>query len=383
MVLDKIQWKVVHTKTEKKPEDSSRQPANSNKVKKSSMDQLIDDFHKNLPPVPVKHNELAATTFSDGDSMFSGSHLDHSLNSLQDKIPSTGKTFKAGTVTSQSSNWSVASSAASFDYLSVHTIDDKSKKATKMNNEIPLKRRLQQDMSSNLSSLEEVDSSPPGERTPPEGAPSESPEPSGSKETEPQPDHSKKVNPKNIFAEDKPKPSENDDELFMLRKLISEGRIPGLNEKPPPFIPPTPPLAKTATNNNIKQAANPKRQFVQHGTKSGDRPRKNREAPKPPTQEFKPPEPTNDIKFISGRRINSVESINNNEDGPSRRKKDTKSEGIQRSTSMHIPREGTREEHAKDAALAQLIADSTEKKFKLNNLFKGVWKKKHYSFDLS
>ncbi len=34
-------------------------------------------------------------------------------------------------------------------------------------------------------------------------------------------------------------------------------------------------------------------------------------------------------------------------------------------------------------ALAKLIADSTEKKFKINSLFKGMWKKKHYSFDLS
>lgn len=35
-----------------------------------------------------------------------------------------------------------------------------------------------------------------------------------------------------------------------------------------------------------------------------------------------------------------------------------------------------------DDALAQLIADSTERKFKLNSLFKGIWKKKQYSFDL-
>ena len=45
--------------------------------------------------------------------------------------------------------------------------------------------------------------------------------------------------------------------------------------------------------------------------------------------------------------------------------------------------ENSREESTKDAALAQLIADSTEKKFKINSLFKGMWKKKHYSFDLS
>ena len=48
-----------------------------------------------------------------------------------------------------------------------------------------------------------------------------------------------------------------------------------------------------------------------------------------------------------------------------------------------IAEKNSKEEIAQDAALAQLIADSTEKKFKLNSLFKGMWKKKHYSFDLS
>jgi hypothetical protein len=40
-------------------------------------------------------------------------------------------------------------------------------------------------------------------------------------------------------------------------------------------------------------------------------------------------------------------------------------------------------DQADTEALAKLIADSTERKFKINNLFKGMWKKKHYSFDLS
>ena len=34
---------------------------------------------------------------------------------------------------------------------------------------------------------------------------------------------------------------------------------------------------------------------------------------------------------------------------------------------------------AKDS-LAQLIADSTEKKFSFNNLFKGIWKKKQAQY---
>ena len=41
-----------------------------------------------------------------------------------------------------------------------------------------------------------------------------------------------------------------------------------------------------------------------------------------------------------------------------------------------------RDEDADDAALAQLIADSTEKRFKISNILKVKWKKKHYSFDL-
>ena len=43
----------------------------------------------------------------------------------------------------------------------------------------------------------------------------------------------------------------------------------------------------------------------------------------------------------------------------------------------------SREDQGQDAALAQLIADSTEKRFKINNIFKVKWKKKNYSFDLS
>jgi len=33
-------------------------------------------------------------------------------------------------------------------------------------------------------------------------------------------------------------------------------------------------------------------------------------------------------------------------------------------------------------SVAQLISDSTEKKFKFNSIFKGIWKKKQYSFDM-
>jgi len=371
---------------EKKPE--------TNLERKSSMEKLIDDFHRNLPP-PAKNNE-ASIPFSDGDSMFSGSHLEHSLNSLSDKH-SREKAFKIGTVNSQTSHWSVASSVASFDYHSVNSID-KSKKMSKSNNDLPSKRKTH-DQLHNLPSLNEDDISPHGVRIPPEGASAESPENSVHRkkekhDSEGNEDARKKTNSNMSHAQDAVsdlmKSSENDDELLMLRKLISEGRISGLNEKPPPFIPPTPP-SKTSSNKKTEGQSpktpskqNQPRQYTQ-ATKSGDRPRKNREAPKPPTQEFKSPPPTSEIKFISGRRINSVESINDDQSIPTRRsaKREPRSEGVQRSTSMHMPRDNSREESTKDAALAQLIADSTEKKFKINSLFKGMWKKKHYSFDLS
>jgi len=35
---------------------------------------------------------------------------------------------------------------------------------------------------------------------------------------------------------------------------------------------------------------------------------------------------------------------------------------------------------AKDSSVAQLIADSTEKKFRFNSLFKGIWKKKQAQY---
>jgi hypothetical protein len=87
----------------------------SNLARKSSMDQLIEDFHNNLPPPPsVIRNAETSLPFSDGDSLFSGSHAEHSPR-LADTPGQGEPPFQAGTVTSQTSIWSVASSAASFD----------------------------------------------------------------------------------------------------------------------------------------------------------------------------------------------------------------------------------------------------------------------------
>ena len=435
--------------------------ADSHLNRKSSMEQLIEDFHKNLPPPPpVTRNTETSLPFSDGDSIFSGAP-ESSLSDPRAHQVAVG----GGTVTSQTSNWSVASSLASFDYHSVNSIDKRRGGGTK---------RKEQ---TNLPSLTEVDrESPRGERVPPEGAPSPNPTLQRGKEKD-KASQAKSSPGKEVVA-DLMKSTENDEELSMLHKLISEGRISGLNEKPPMFTPPTPPSKGTKTRNASESpaprtrpapqspspnksptdASPPLKSVVGSSSKSrtsssvppksspsarsGDRPRKNREAPKPPpTQPFKPPPATNEIKFLSGRRINSEESVNDAGDdswrGGSRPKKDGRSGGsVQRSTSMHntrgesLPHRGdhdrrgridentencdaedafcaagsdgvfpmqaplkmltsviaeknSKEEIAQDAALAQLIADSTEKKFKLNSLFKGMWKKKHYSFDLS
>ena len=59
------------------------------------------------------------------------------------------------------------------------------------------------------------------------------------------------------------------------------------------------------------------------------------------------------------------------------------SQAVKQCANLFVSEKNPKDKDGQDAALAQLIADSTEKKFKLNSLFKGMWKKKHYSFDLS
>ena len=138
------------------------------------MEQLIDDFHRNLPPPPppAKNNETSIP-FSDGDSMFSSSHLEHSMNSLTGEN-SKDKAFKIGTVNSQTSHWSVASSVASFDYHSVNSID-KSKRRQRFGYDLMSKKETH-DHQTNLPSLNEDDITPDGLRIPPEGKSAKSPE---------------------------------------------------------------------------------------------------------------------------------------------------------------------------------------------------------------
>lgn len=73
----------------------------------------------------------------------------------------------------------------------------------------------------------------------------------------------------------------DNDEFSNLRKLISEGRISGLSEKPPSFIPPTPPTSKR-TGPGRKDSSAGSGLEKKPSRSSADRPRKTREAPKPP-----------------------------------------------------------------------------------------------------
>lgn len=389
-------------KNKKRSEQQEIQPENQ-----SSVEKMIEDFHRNLPP-PAKEGETSIP-FSDRDSMISGSHLEHPLNTLQGR-----QAAQTDTVSSQVSHWSVASSAASFDYHTVNSIDNRGRRVTNKNKDNSSRRK----MSSSPSHLQPLmegdygskeDMSPKGVRIPPEGASSDSQHPfvqrmevkavetkSNDRKQKPP----RKQTPKNPALEeiqDLLDPPDKDDEFSTLRQLISEGRISGLNEKPPTFKPPTPPGSKhppAATKKSKAPSPNPITSKTKQteinspskrspsATKSGDRPRKAREAPAPP--DLNPPQATPEISFISGRRIHSVENLHEDEvEGSSRRKtkREERSEAVQRSTSMHMPRDFS-EKQQKDA-VAQLIADSTERKFKFNNIFKGIWKKKHYSFDLS
>ena len=210
-------------------------------------------------------------------------------------------------------------------------------------------------------------SSPREERIPPEGAAADSPkifvqriEIKGGEKPRVSGEHKPKLGRKSgtdIVKEELKDllvpAKDGDDDLIMLKKLISEGRISGWNEKPPSFKPPTPP-SKTASGAKkakapVPSGASPKTPDVEK-TPSGERPRKSRDAPPPPpvAAKLKPPPETAEIKFISGRRIHSVENLQDEEEkdwrgdrtgrGEREGRKEGRSEQVQRSTSMHTKR---------------------------------------------
>merc|ERR1712029_1202580 len=101
------------------------------------------------------------------------------------------------------------------------------------------------------------------------------------------------------------------------------------------------------------------------------------------------PPPSAEVQFLGGRRVHSVENICSSSGGvqvnidPKPGNSPATSDHLKRSTSMHGHNNAKeylgKTQPAKDS-LAQLIADSTEKKFSFNNLFKGIWKKKQAQY---
>jgi len=199
--------------------------------------------------------------------------------------------------------------------------------------------------------------------------------------------------------------ADSGDDLSNLRKLLKEGRIAGLNERPPAFKPPSPPTAKPGkekprpTATTEKQTRQDKRPTGEAGEKRGKR-----VAPPPPESgkevldggrkvrgggdgdvDLKPPAPAGGVKFLGGRRVHSVENLCGRGGEVGRDPglvADQPTDPLKRSTSMHTHQDaGGRAKTPKDSGVAQLIADSTEKKFRLNSLFKGIWKKKQYSYE--
>jgi hypothetical protein len=273
------------------------------------MERMIDDFHRNLPPPPPDPRIAAIAQPSLPNSSNTSSINDRTnpsstksrethevssnprganrsnavkpdgssappnpINRHHQNVTASGN--KHGTLTSQVSNWSVASSsAASFDYQPGINSGNAPSNATSYN------RRKSLSTDNLLPALSEVEygsnkdnfggNSPNdlqsriGERVPPEGCAAvstNSPQPQTSSpfvqriEVKGSPNKRAPVKAERKALDKKfdAKPSndksssiradaEPDDEFGNLRKMIKEGRIAGLDAPPPSFIPPTPP----------------------------------------------------------------------------------------------------------------------------------------------
>jgi len=289
----------------------------------------------------------------------SGPQHDSQFSLLTSKKPhKKGNSHKSqvintNTCDSQTSAWSFASSAASFDYHAGNSFEDKIESKQKTRNSSTSRANP-----SKLPVVEEADygilqNNEKGVRIPPEGAPSDSenfnhklhitlPKPSRTSPIiiERNSDEPSKKNHEVI--KDIIESSDNDGELLNLRKLLKEGRIAGLNEKPPSFKPPSPPIKPVKTNNKKQKAPSPKPIKQKKETKKELQTKKleKRLAPKPPDEDFQPPPPSNEVKFLGGRRVHSVENIHtdSNEHFSRDPRKEQPSDVLKRSTSMHSPK---------------------------------------------
>ena len=283
----------------------SKHKASKRVERKSSMERMIDDFHNSLPAVHPSSNDATMTTSATGGSKRQSNN---------------------GTMNSQISNWSAASSAASFDYQpggSNHM------KKTKSHRDLP--------------SVDEDDDEqqPHGERIPPEGAPSVSKGVSPTnfvhrieiKSTNGKTRRKSNEDLQPLPPPPPPPPVEPpigkeseavaDDDFSKLHRLISEGRISGLNEKPPSFVPPSPPkqrVERSASASQQRRSGSPSKNPAPSTPKtpksshSAERQpsRKDRAAPQPPivrNPESAVSTPSSDIKFVSSRHRESLEDL--------------------------------------------------------------------------
>ena len=277
--------------------------------RKTSMERMIDDFHRNLPPPPPdpRHAVIAQPGLPNSSNASSSNDRTNTPSTKDKKIrevvsknrvvgddtpiktdsSSTGphpvnrhhqhlanNANKHGTLTSQVSNWSVASSsAASFDYqpglgngnVPANVTSYNRRKSLSTDNLLPALSEVEygsNKVDCGGNSPNELHSRI-GERVPPEGCAAvsrNSPQPQSNPSfvqrievkgspSKPTPRKAeRKLNEKKMEAQSssgkvggKAEVMESDDEFSNLRKMIKEGRIAGLNDAPPSFIPPTPP----------------------------------------------------------------------------------------------------------------------------------------------
>ena len=108
------------------------------------------------------------------------------------------------------------------------------------------------------------------------------------------------VRPYQVTQLEEEEGEEEEGELDNLRQLLKEGRIAGLDDKPPTFTPPSPPSKDRAGKERRQKVSSPSR-----SRPAADK----RAAPQPPGQELTPPPPSSSVQFLGGRRVQSVEDI--------------------------------------------------------------------------
>ena len=238
------------------------------------------------------------------------------------------------TCTSNVSAWS----AASFDWHAGPSPD-----VTKMN---PMSRDYSHSSFSSSS-----DGRIANARVPPDGAPATN------DRTASDPKLAKSKPQRTISADQKKSKVDHndnsDDGLGNLRKLLQEGKIAGLNDKPPAFTPPSPPSKASVNKSNKKQKAPSPRANKSTENNNGNK----KKAPPPPPlsdnvsegqgeldggrNHFKPPPPSSVVQFLGGRRVHSVENIAEEVDRVSSNPGPVGgNDHLKRSTSMHGHKNG-------------------------------------------